>query len=273
MSNRNIREQDGFTLIEIIIVVAILSVFVGVIYSSFFGTIRAIRVTEDMTDSFRPARVIMQRIQRDLKGAVHKPDDPRYVFNGIDSHGSDPDRDRIDFITCSHMITDNDIPQSDLTEVSYYIDKTYSEKGYLVRREDLYLDDEPDKGGELKIIGEDIAGLNFKYFLIKKKEVEEVLSDKEKEEEKKKIWEKIADPDNWHDEWDWEENPFLPIMVKIELTMLEGNGKETTFSTIVFLNRDPDTLRKARTTTRIDGPYGSINRKPREIHDRLREVE
>jgi len=276
MSNRKIRGQGGFTLIEIIIVIAILSIFVGVIYSSFFGTIRAIRVTEDLTDSFRPARVIMQRIQRDLKGAVHKLKDPRYVFNGIDAYGDDPDRDRIDFITCSHMITDNGIPQSDLTEVSYFIDKTYPGKGYLVRREDLYPDEEPDKGGELRIIGENIAGLNFKYFLITNEEDEEVLSDKEEEEQKKDIWENIADPDNWHDEWDWEENPFLPIMVKIEMTMFEQNEKETTFSTIVFLNRDPGTFRKAQTTTRKEEegePRDSIKGKSREVHDQRREVE
>ena len=235
--------RDGFTLIEIIIVVAILAIFVGVIYSSFFGTIRAIRATEDLTDSFQPARVMMQRIQRDLKGALHEQGNQRHIFNGIDAYGGDTNYDRIDFITCSRVIVDNDAPQSDLCEVSYYIDKTYPGKGYLVRREDIYLDEEPDKGGELRIIGENVTGLNFKYFLIEQED-EEVLSVEEKK--KRDWWEMVADPDNWHDEWDWEEHPYMPIMVKVELTVPEKGGEETTFSTIVYINRDPRTFLDAQ---------------------------
>jgi hypothetical protein len=219
---------------------------VGVIYSSFFGTIRAIRATEDLADSFQPARLIMQRIQRDLKGAVHRQNNPRHVFNGIDAHGGDATHDRIDFITCSRVIVDNGAPQSDLCEVSYYIDTSHPDKGYLVRREDIYLDDEPDKGGELRIVGENVTGLNFKYFLIKEED-EDVLSTEEKE--KRDWWEIMADPDNWHDEWDWEKRPYMPIMVRVELTVPERNGEETTFSTIVHINRDPRTFLDAQAAT------------------------
>jgi prepilin-type N-terminal cleavage/methylation domain-containing protein len=233
--------NNGFTLIEIIVAVGVLTLFIGVIYSTFYGTIRAIRATEQITDSFQPARVILNRITRDLQGAVHVLNDPRYVFNGIDSYGGDPKHDRIDFITAANIITGDGAPVSDLAEVSYYIDRNYQSNGYLVRREDVYLDNEPAKGGKLKVIAENITGISFQYFLIEKKEDEAVLSDKEKEDEKKAIWDKIQDPENWHDEWDWKKNPFLPIMVKIELSLLDQDKKETSFSTVVFLNRDPET--------------------------------
>lgn len=249
--SRRWARRSGFTLIEIIIAMAILSIFMGVIYSSFLGTIHAVKSTEELKDSFHPARAILQRIQCDLKGAIHRPrtpgklDEELYVFNGIDAYDGSPERDRIDFVTCANIITKDGTPQSDLSEISYYVDPKHYEKGYLVRRMDIYPDKEPAKGGELKIIGENVVGLNFKYFLRKKKAEEEALSDKEKEKEKEDLWELVADPECWRDEWDWKKHPYLPIMVRIELTLREDGGEETTFNTVVYLNRDQRTVTAA----------------------------
>jgi prepilin-type N-terminal cleavage/methylation domain-containing protein len=246
MNRRLSTACEGFTLIEIIIVVGVLALFVAVIYSSFFGTIRAIRATDDLKDSFQSARVIAQRIQSDLKGASHVLNDPRYVFKGTDAYGDDPDLDRLDFVTSSRILTDDGVPQSNLAELSYFIYSDGPYKHYLVRREDIYPDDEPHTGGEFKIIADNVVGLNFRYFYIETDTDEDVLTVEEQEEEEKTWWDHIADPDNWHDEWDWEEWPFMPIMVRIELTTKEGEGPETTFSTIVYLNRDPGTVAQYR---------------------------
>lgn len=242
-------DKSGFTLMEIIVAVAILSLFIGIIYSTFFGTIRSIRSAETSTDSFQTARVILSNIARDLKGAVHVMNDPRYVFNGIDADGGDPNLDRIDFVTIANMITDEEKPQSDIAEISYYLDPNYSREGYLVRRVDIYPDSEPDKGGEVKIVAEGITGLNFKYFYVEPKTDESALSDVEKEQEKKSAWELLEDPSNWHDKWDWKERNFIPILVKIELSIKEKTGDENTFSTVVYLNRDPATLSAATQIT------------------------
>jgi len=237
--------NSGFTLIEIIVAIGVLTIFIGVIYSTFFGTIRAIRTTEALSDSFQPARIVLEKIARDLKGSVHVTNDPRYVFNGIDSYGDDPNLDRIDFITIANTISDDAAPQSDLAEISYYIDPDYIREGYLVRRTDVYPDKEPDKGGDLKIIAEGITGLNFKYFLVEKQTDDAALSDVEKEEQKKTAWELLEDEENWHDDWDWKKRNFMPILVKIDLSLLGNDGNETTFSTVVFINRDPSTVSAA----------------------------
>jgi prepilin-type N-terminal cleavage/methylation domain-containing protein len=238
-------QNSGFTLIEVLVAVGILAIFASVIYSSFFGTMRIIRETEELTDSFQPARLILDRITRDLKGAVHILNDPRYIFSGIDSYDGDPNHDRLDFTTNANVIIDGDTPQSDLAEISYYIDRNHTSNGYLVRRANIYPNKEPDKGGELKIIAENITGLNFKYFLVEQKTDDALLTEQEKKEQKKSAWELIEDPENWKDYWDWKEHQFIPIMVKVELSLRENNGEEASFSTVVFLNRDPDTFRMA----------------------------
>ena len=235
----------GFTLIEIIVAVGILAIFIGIIYSTFFGTIRTIKRAEELTDSFQSARIILDKIAGDLKGAVHIINNPNYVFNGIDSYDGDPNRDRIDFITTANIITDSSTPQSDTTEVSYYIDRDHSSEGYLVRRTDIYPDKEPAKGGELKIIAKNITGINFQYFLIENKTDEAALSEQEKQEEQATIWDKIEDPDNWHDEWVWKDRQFMPIMVRIRLSLLDEANNETSFSTVAFINRDPDSYTAA----------------------------
>ena len=114
---------------------------------------------------------------------------------------------------------------------------------------DIFYHKEPDKGGELKIVAEGITGLNFKYFYIEPKTDEAALTEFEKQEEKKTAWELLEDADNWQDKWDWKERNFIPILVKIELSIMEKTGDETTFSTVVYLNRDPRTVNTATQTT------------------------
>jgi hypothetical protein len=87
--------------------------------------------------------------------------------------------------------------------------------------------------------------LNFKYFYVEPKTDDAALSDVEKEEQKKTAWELLENPENWHDEWDWKTRNFMPILVKIELSLLEKDGNETSFSTVVFINRDPSTVSAA----------------------------
>ncbi len=206
-----LKKHSGFTLIEILMVTAILGTILTVIYSSFHGAIRTIRQAREESDIYQIGRVIMDKMVRDLSCVYYKNTE-NFIFKPVNNSGGYYEQDSLDFISASHRRSGKDVPESDLAEIGYYIDK-YNE-GLLIRREDIYLDDEPDKGGKLQIIGENVIGLNF-------------LFPKEREEDEEQ---------EWLEEWDMEkESQLLPKAVKIDLTIQDKSGEDYTFSTIVSL--------------------------------------
>jgi general secretion pathway protein J len=63
------RQPGGFTLIEILLALAILSVVLVLLLSSFTGAGRGLEVLTDRSGSFRQLRIAMDRMGTDLEGA------------------------------------------------------------------------------------------------------------------------------------------------------------------------------------------------------------
>jgi len=232
------RAEGAFTLVEVLLAVALLSIIVTVMYSAFHTMGRIMRRNEQTKGAYQTARLIMARVRQDLSCARYSPTPKNFTFSGEDIRGEvidgdDLGADAMTFVTSAHVISGRDAPEGDLAEVSYYLDE-YN-PGILVRREDVSPDDELETGGVLQILGKNVVGLNFTY-LDGREETSPRAGRGEASAaagagEDETLEEKKA----WKDEWDSEETPYLPRAVRIDLSVENEEGEIEDFSTTVVL--------------------------------------
>lgn len=159
----------GFTLIEVLVAMAILALMATVIYSSFAGMKRSKEGVERINDRYREGRLAMARMVRELQSAfisLHQPIPPvqpvqKTVFKG--TQGSPGDR--IDFASFAHRRLVENARETDQEEVSYFAepDERLSGVVNLVRRVSPRLDLYPDKGGKIEILASDIDLFDVEY--------------------------------------------------------------------------------------------------------------
>ncbi len=162
--------RRGFTLLEIMLAVAVLSLVGTMIYSGFAQTaLNKARIEQDV-DHSRVIHMTLERMARELTMAfvsthVNPSLDLRIVdtaFIGKDN-GKD---DRIDFTSFSHRRLYRNARESDQNEISYFVTEHPDDPGVLVlaRREQNRIDEDPRRGGKSQILVENIEEFNVEYF-------------------------------------------------------------------------------------------------------------
>ena len=162
--------RRGFTLLEIMLAVAVLSLVGTMIYSGFAQTaLNKARIEQDV-DHSRVIHMTLDRMARELTMAfvsthVNPSLDLRVVdtaFIGKDN-GKD---DRIDFTSFSHRRLYRNARESDQNEISYFVTEHPDDPGVLVlaRREQNRIDEDPRRGGKSQILVENIEEFNVEYF-------------------------------------------------------------------------------------------------------------
>ncbi|MBF0492748.1 MAG: prepilin-type N-terminal cleavage/methylation domain-containing protein [Deltaproteobacteria bacterium] len=197
------KSKNGFTLIEVMISMAILSMMSLLIYTSTFQTINGKQMSENKDEQNHSASLALGKMSYDLQmafilGAELMPSDGRMktVFIGQDSD--------INFPSFAHYRYFKNSPEADFGEIGYSIDtdKENSQKKVLLRRESATLDDKPSEGGVFEVLVEGVKEMHFEYYDPDKKE--------------------------WLKSWDssqLENSGKLPRAVKIQL-ILEGEEGE-----------------------------------------------
>lgn len=217
-ANTSSHGRGGFTIAELLVAVLITSIIAGIIYASYMGSLKVIQSARSDSEQVNMARFILERITADLRCSFLRGYREWLVFVGLDDGDAGSGDDAVSFIASSHDRPERDAAESKLCEVSYFLDTGGGDSLYLVRREDTTLDDDPFSGGDTRIIGEGVAGLDFEYF----------------------------DGESWGCCWDSREENELPRAVRVSLTFLseEKGGAEgeegetaryTTYSTEVAI--------------------------------------
>ncbi|MFZ5874968.1 MAG: PulJ/GspJ family protein [Nitrospirota bacterium] len=129
----------GFTLIEVVVTIAILAVVMTIVYGAFARSIDVTRETAEVTDQVRQVQVITERLIDELS-AAYWFDEKRGRFVGTkDTASSDAARlDRLEWTTFAHRRYVGDQPESDMAEVTYRVEPaTEAGGGRLVRDEQV----------------------------------------------------------------------------------------------------------------------------------------
>lgn len=162
------RAVAGFTLVELLVAIAVLSMISILIYSAFSNMRLNKEGIQRISDRYREGRMAMARITRELQGAyisLHQPIDlsQQVVKTSFIGTRGTP-ADRIDFNAFAHVRVDRDSHESDQAEIAYFgASEPKTGVNNLVRRESSKLDQYPDKGGRVEVLATDIDLFDLEY--------------------------------------------------------------------------------------------------------------
>ena len=206
------KKARGFTLAETLIGVAILGLIGTLSFGTFASAVHSQERAEAVSDKYHQIRQALLRMSREISQAFISEhrfcEDPRTDTLFVGQRASNGMR--LDFTSFSHFKIGADQNESDQNELSYFVDTDPEDpqKMSLMRREQMRIDEEPEEGGLIQVLAENIAEVNFEFY----------------------------DPreDRWEDEWDTEDRELkgrLPLFVKIELVVPNKGGKDEKFVT------------------------------------------
>ena len=160
------RGHHGFTLVELI---AALSVTVLVVGSTgvILRTISAARKRADLQMAAQhEARTALNAIVTAISNAHRPPVGKQPLLEGSDDWLGDAPADRIRFFTISHRLIRHEQPESDVRQVEFALMEPEDDEAIglmLMRRTDPTLNDEPDVGGVIERIADNVVGFDVQY--------------------------------------------------------------------------------------------------------------
>ncbi|HUR45259.1 MAG TPA: prepilin-type N-terminal cleavage/methylation domain-containing protein [Candidatus Saccharimonadales bacterium] len=153
--------SKGFTLIEMVISAAIMSIILTGAYLCLSSGLRSQKVVEARADMVQSARVAMSLICADLRAA--RPLSKEFDFLGMQRTLGEAEGDNVDFGTCNY--TPRRPREGDFCEVSYYVaEENPSGALTLWRRRDPTPDDEPLSGGSREEIARGVREFRLEYY-------------------------------------------------------------------------------------------------------------
>jgi len=215
LKQRRHSRVEGFTLIEIVLAVALCTLVMALVYGVVLSTIQAAERVDELTHGSEIGPAILAQIREDV-GAAFMPGEDQDFFVGQERSG----RDRLDFVS-SAAVYASESPGAEpaihsINEIGYQVKEGPSPEDGLVlyRRVDPFVDAEPLRGGRLTAIAEKVLSFKVAYW----------------------------NGADWLTSWvsSKQERP-LPSSIRIELKLLvpdrkaEGGHAERTFATIIPL--------------------------------------
>lgn len=203
---RAVRSARAFTLLELLVAVAVLSLLSTLLYGAFDSLERTREGVTRVADRYHEGRAALQRMAYELSGAylsLHAPPDQSLVVVRTAFVGTrDTPAARIDFNSFSNRRFDKDSKESDQAEISYFGSPNPDGSGEidLARRISSRLDLEPERGGRVQVLATDLDLFDVTYL--------------------------DAATGEWVDRWDSTQalgqNNRLPLQVRISLVLNEG---------------------------------------------------
>ena len=206
------RRASGFTLIEIMLAMAILAFITTIMWGSFSQTATNKRALEAAQERVHTARVALMRISRELEMSYLAAETNASAYTRTFlTASSQAQVDELSFSTFAHQRLRGGLSEGDTSIITYYGERDPDDPRVtnLMRRETrrLQADDPKSLLGEAYVLCPDVARVKFSFYDFKKKE--------------------------WEREWNTHTvgAEYLPSHVRITLVVIDEHGEEVTYST------------------------------------------
>jgi general secretion pathway protein J len=201
----------GFTLIEILLAMAILAFITTIMWGSFSQTATNKRALEAAQERTHTARVALMRMTREIEMAYLASETNAGAYSRtFMTASSQASVDELSFSTFAHQRLRGGLAESDTAVVTYYGARDPDDPRItnLMRRETrrLQADDPKTLTGESYVLCPDVARVKFTFYDYVKKE--------------------------WENEWNTHTPgaEFLPSHVRITLVVVDERGNDVTFT-------------------------------------------
>jgi len=214
------RTDSGFTLIEVLIAIAIAAIVLGVVYGSYSACTQSVRVHRTRLECHQRAWSVLQWMSEDLRSACvlvsargdrdeatpggslvkKEAGPPAFVARPDASHGPEL------LFVCSREseVPAGRSPAPTLSVVGYRLDEA---RNVLLRRQCSAFEDDAFKRDDWRVLLRDVSALACGF----------------------------SDGRDWRDEWNSDERGGLPRAVRIQLSVFDGQARDFSFATGVAL--------------------------------------
>lgn len=208
------RTEAGMSLMEILVAVFLLAMIGIATADVVWRSHRTHQSLQQINDAYHSARVVLDRMARELATAfIAKPlpgPDLSKIPQTIFKAKEESPINQLTFSSFSHIRLVRGAKESDQHVVTYYgkPHPTKSSVYRLFRRSKTFIDGKPEEGGLAHELLDNVVSLEFKYW------------DKRKTD--------------WQRDWDTTRVEFgnqLPPMVQIRLVVQDAKGQNLTFMT------------------------------------------
>ena len=115
------RSRTGMTLLEVLVSLSIGAIVIAAVLAVLSTSQRAREQGEARSDLFQAARITLQQIERDLRTAVTRANDPSFTFSGTNQDDNGVPIDELEFAAASGQPAASRLPTSSLVHVKYAI--------------------------------------------------------------------------------------------------------------------------------------------------------
>jgi prepilin-type N-terminal cleavage/methylation domain-containing protein len=211
--------KNGFTLVEILVAVAIIAAIISMVYGSYFVTSKSAQACKRRISASQEARELLGRIAQQIrcsyagsvqkfkpaagKGALKKEETQENIINYFNGSSSEMSGEILYLVT-TNSILDKQAPG--LFEVTYKFDKN---TGTLFLSQKRFVDGHKSfiENRNWQPLAENIDSIELEF----------------------------SDGRHWLPIWDFKEKKVLPHAVKINLTCRDENYRQYSFGTAAYI--------------------------------------
>ncbi len=233
-------DKDGFTLVEILLAMAIIVTIVSMVYGSYFATSKSTQAYKSKITLSRQGRKVLGQMARQIRCSYASKADKNTYPAPIPQQGNTDPASAINYFKGNsdepsgeilHLVTTNGfsvglVPSNGLFEATYKLDKS---RGLLFssQRRLAVTSKSVEQKKKWQQIAEDIESLKLAFF----------------------------DGQKWLNKWDFKDKKQLPCAVKINITWEDKNHRQYQYGTIAYI-----CCRKNQGKQTRSGTLMSINR-------------
>ncbi len=228
--------KDGFTLVEILVAMAIIVTIVSMVYGSYFATSKSTQAYKSRMFLSQQGRKVLGRMARQIRCSYANKADKNTYPAPILQQGKADSASAINYFNGNsdepggeilHLVTTNGLsvglaPSDGLFEVTYKLDKG---RGLLFssHRRFAAATKSAVQKKKWQQIAEDIESLKLAFF----------------------------DGQKWLDKWDFKDKRELPCAVKINITWEDENHRQYQYGTIAYISCRKNQGKQTRTGTLV----------------------